>query len=168
MTPTEIIIHATATRPEWMARKPLAAKIAEITSWHKQRGFRTIGYHWIIDRTGETLPGRPETEQGAHVKGHNRNTLGVSLVGGFGGAATDKFDDHFTVKQRTALENLIADIQTRHNITKLSGHNEYANKGCPCFDARSEFSLRPKQQKATSFFAGIIALIMKIFSNWKG
>ena len=163
MTPTEIILHASATRPEWMERKPLSAKIAEIDSWHRDRGFRKIGYHWIVDRTGEVLPGRPETEQGAHVQGHNRNTLGICLIGGFGGAATDKFNDHFTAAQRIALTDLIADIQTRHKLTKLSGHNEYANKGCCCFDARSEFSLRPAPKAQTSMFAGIIALILSLF-----
>ena len=161
MTPTEIILHASATRPEWLKSRPLSRKIAEITSWHRARKFRTIGYHWIIDRSGEVLPGRPETEQGAHVKGHNRNTLGICLIGGFGGAATDKFNDHFTAAQRIALTDLIADIQTRHKITKLSGHNEYANKGCPCFDARSEFSLRPK----TTAHPSMLALILKLFTK---
>ena len=165
MTPTEIIVHCSATRPEWLKSRPLSRKIAEIDSWHKARGWKGIGYSYVIDRTGEVLPGRGENEQGAHVKGHNRNTLGICLLGGFGGAATDKFNDHFTAAQRIALTDLIADIQTRHKITKLSGHNEYSAKACPCFDVRSEFSLRPKQPSATG---GLLALIMKIFTSWKG
>jgi hypothetical protein len=163
MTPTEIILHASATRPEWLKSRPLSRKIAEIDSWHRARGFRKIGYHWVVDRDGTTLPGRSETEQGAHVKGHNRNTLGICLIGGFGGAATDKFNDHFTAAQRIALTDLIADIQTRHKITKLSGHNEYSVKACPCFYARSEFTLTGG--KTPSLFAWVIALIMKIFTR---
>ena len=165
MTPTEIILHASATRPEWLKSRPLSRKIAEIDSWHRDRGFRKIGYHWIVDRTGEVLPGRPETEQGAHVKGRNSQSLGICLIGGFGGAATDKFNDHFTAAQRIALTDLIADIQTRHKLTKLSGHNEYANKGCCCFDARSEFSLRPAPKAQTSAFAAIIAAILRLFTK---
>ena len=159
----EIIIHCSATRPDWLKGKPAAVKVAAIRKWHvEDRGWSDIGYHWVIDRNGEVLPGRPEGKQGAHVRGHNRNTLGVSLIGGFGGSAVDTFDDHFTGAQRLALEKLIADIQKRHKITKLSGHNEYANKGCPCFDVRSEFSLSQKQVKPKP------SLYARIGQAWSG
>jgi len=33
------------------------------------------------------------------------------------------------------LRDLIADLKQKYpTITKVSGHNEYSNKGCPCFD----------------------------------
>jgi len=42
----EIILHCSATRPEWMGNAPLSAKRAEIRRWHMQdRGWRKIGYH---------------------------------------------------------------------------------------------------------------------------
>jgi hypothetical protein len=42
---TEIILHCADTRPEWMAGRPLAEKVAEIRRWHvEERGWRDIGY----------------------------------------------------------------------------------------------------------------------------
>jgi hypothetical protein len=76
-----------------MAGPPLAEKIAEIRRWHvQQRGWRDIGYHWVIDRDGAVAPGRKETEVGAHVEGHNRGTIGICLLGGYGASADDPYD----------------------------------------------------------------------------
>lgn len=47
--------HATgpcrATRADWLAGRPLA----EIRTWHCAKGWRDIGYHWVIDRDGKVL-----------------------------------------------------------------------------------------------------------------
>jgi len=166
LIPTEIIIHCSATRPEWLEGEPLSRAVKTIDSWHKAKGWKGIGYHYVVGRNGKVLPGRPESEQGAHVRGHNQNTLGICLLGGFGGSADDTFNDHYTKEQRFALENLIVDIQTRHDITILSGHNIYANKGCPCFDVSKEFSLgKITVPQVPSLFDSIIAFISKLFSK---
>lgn len=130
----EIIIHCAATRPNWMDRQPLREQIAEIRAWHRERGWRDIGYHWIIGRDGSMLPGRPETEIGAHVAGRNSGTIGICLIGGFGSATTDRFSDHFTAQQGITLEQQIQAISMRTPITRISGHNEYAAKACPGFN----------------------------------
>jgi len=131
----EIIVHCTATRPEWYAGRSLEEKVAEIRRWHvSDRGWTDIGYHHLIDRNGEIAKGRAETVVGAHVSGHNRGTIGVSLLGGFGSSEDDDFSDNFTMSQDTALRALIADIQSRTLIKKISGHNNYAAKACPGFN----------------------------------
>lgn len=129
----EIIIHCAATRPEWMGNHSLRDQVAEIRNWHRARGWRDIGYHWIIGRDGSMLPGRPETEVGAHVAGRNSGTIGICLIGGFGSATTDRFSDHFTGRQGITLEQQIQAISMRTPITRVSGHNEYAAKACPGF-----------------------------------
>ena len=132
----EIILHCSDTRPEWLGGAPLAAKVAEIRRWHmRDRGWRDIGYHWIIDVDGQRAAGRPETEVGAHVAGHNAGTLGICLIGGFGADADadDTFADHFTPTQARTLRALIADIRSRTQIVKVTGHNTYAAKACPGF-----------------------------------
>lgn len=136
---SEIIVHCTATRAEWWAGRPTADKVAEVRQWHvRDRGWRDIGYHFLIDRDGTVATGRPLDQVGAHVAGHNTGTIGISLFGGHGGATTDKFEDNFTSEQDAALRNLIANLQNRFpSISKISGHHEYANKACPCFDVRS-------------------------------
>ena len=132
---TEIIVHCSATRPDWMKDATSTAKVDEIRRWHVQdRGWRDIGYHWIIDRDGTVKPGRPENQIGAHVAGHNTGTLGVCLIGGHGSSERDQFSEHFTPAQNKALRTLIDLIETRATIKRVSGHNQYAAKACPGFN----------------------------------
>lgn len=138
---TEIILHCADTRPEWMAGRPTSEKVAEIRRWHVQeRGWRDIGYHWVIDRDRTVAIGRRETEIGAHVEGHNRGTLGVCLVGGYGASADDTFERNFTVAQAVAVTRLIGEIKGRATIRKVLGHNDYAAKACPGFRVAEFFS----------------------------
>lgn len=130
----EIIIHCTATRPDWERTLLPKKKLAIIRGWHKDRGWSDIGYHFVIFRDGTVLPGRPIEKIGAHVKGHNTGTIGVSLEGGFGSATTDSFSDHFTEEQERALKDLLKDLQSKYDIDKITGHNQYAAKACPGFD----------------------------------
>jgi N-acetylmuramoyl-L-alanine amidase len=130
----EIIIHCTATRPDWWWNKNPQAKVKEVCRWHLDRGWSDIGYHYLIDRDGTVVTGRPLDRTGAHVKGHNTGTIGIALFGGFGGSAGDSFADNFTEDQERALLDLIAKLKADHpSITKISGHNQYAAKACPCF-----------------------------------
>jgi N-acetylmuramoyl-L-alanine amidase len=58
----------------------------------------------------------------------------VSLVGGRGGCKEDEFLDNYTKDQDDTLRGLIGDLKQDYpSITKISGHNEYASKACPCF-----------------------------------
>ena len=139
---TEIIIHATDTRPNWLAGHPIEDKLAEITRWHvEDRGWRAIGYAFLIDRDGSYIGGRDldddgdfAEEIGAHTKGYNTNTIGIALIGGYSGAASDKFEDHYTPEQEKTLKMLMGKMMDRYGPLKVSGHNQYANKACPCFD----------------------------------
>jgi peptidoglycan hydrolase-like protein with peptidoglycan-binding domain len=129
----EVCIHCSATRPDWMGDDSYK-KLEEITRWHvRDRGWRAIGYHWVIDRNGRTMVGRRETEIGAGVEGHNRGVIHVCLIGGFGSAAKDRFADHFTPTQDRTLRDLLQGIGMRTAIRTVSGHNEYAAKACPGF-----------------------------------
>jgi N-acetyl-anhydromuramyl-L-alanine amidase AmpD len=132
----EIVIHCTATNPSWYADKSAQDVAQEIRRWHTQeRKWSDIGYHFIVHRNGEVATGRPVSRSGAHVAGHNKNTIGVSLVGGRGGCSDDSFLDNFTEEQEKALRELIEDLKKDHKtITKVTGHNDYASKACPCFD----------------------------------
>ena len=130
----EIIVHCSDTRPDWMTSAGISAQRAEIRRWHLARGWADIGYHWVIARDGAVTAGRPETQVGAHVEGHNAGTIGICLIGGHGSAATDRFSDHFTPAQDLTLRQLLLGIGMRTQITRISGHNEYAAKACPGFN----------------------------------
>lgn len=131
----EIIIHCTDTRPNWWADRTSAEKVAEVRRWHvEERNWSDVGYHFLIDRDGTVVEGRPLEKTGAHVKGHNTGTVGISLFGGHGGSAGDQFLDNFTEDQERALMQLIRQLQDNYpTITNVSGHNQYAAKACPTF-----------------------------------
>lgn len=132
---TEIILHCSDTKPEWSDAKTDQQVVDEIRLWHtRDRGWKDIGYHYIINRNGHVMAGRPLDTVGAHVQGHNTGTIGICLIGGHGGNEGDKFDDHFTAEQRAAVLKLNADLKVRFPaIMRVSGHNMYAPKACPCF-----------------------------------
>ena len=64
-----IVIHCSATKP---SMDHVDAK--EIDRWHRQRGWRKIGYHWVIRRDGIVEEGRELGEVGAHARGFNWKT----------------------------------------------------------------------------------------------
>jgi N-acetylmuramoyl-L-alanine amidase len=142
---TEIILHCSDTKPAWSDSKTDKQVLDEIRLWHtRDRGWKDIGYHYVITRNGIVMTGRPIDQVGAHVQGHNTGTIGICLVGGNGGNENDKFDDHFTAEQRAAVLKLIADLKVRFPaIMKVSGHNEYAPKACPCFAVPAFLAEKP-------------------------
>jgi hypothetical protein len=145
----EIFVHCSATQPDWMEGEPLSAKVAEISRWHKKRGWLTGGYHYYIDRNGEIATGRDESVVGAHVAGHNTGSLGICLIGGHGSSENDPFSKNYTTEQEIALFNLIQDIKTRAKITKIRGHNEVAAKACPGFNVKRWLQGKPAKPKLT-------------------
>ena len=69
-----IIVHHSASHPDSTTRELIEA-------WHKERGFRCIGYHGVIECGGEMRPGRPFNQQGAHCLGWNDRALGICVTG---------------------------------------------------------------------------------------
>ena len=143
------IIHCTATRSNWLEGKTSQQKVDEVRRWHvEDRGWSDIGYHYLIDRDGTLVEGRPLERTGAHAKGHNTGSVGISLFGGHGGNVSDQFEDNFTEDQDLALRELIAKLKADHPITKIIGHNEVANKACPTFVVRDWLAKAPAVAQA--------------------
>ena len=127
----EIIVHCTAT-PEG---RPVTIK--EITNWHKQRGFSTIGYHYVVMLDGSVQNGRDVNVSGAHCTNHNSISIGVCYVGGCDKNMNAK--DTRTDTQKRALLDLLKRLRTMYPTAKIYGHRDFANKACPSFDARNEY-----------------------------
>ena len=147
----EIIVHCTATRPEWFSGHSTSEKVAEVRRWHvSDRGWDDIGYHYLIDRDGTLATGRPLDKIGAHTQGHNTGSIGIALFGGHGSSKSDTFDKNFTPEQDAALRELIGRLEQEHGITKVSGHNQYAAKACPGFNAPAWYKNKPPKKERTS------------------
>ena len=127
-----IIVHCSAT-PEGKD-----FTVDDITRWHKARGFKTIGYHFVIYRDGSIHKGRPVSEEGAHCAGHNANSIGVCYIGGL--AADGKTPkDTRTDAQKLSLRNLLSQLKKNYPGVAIRGHRDFAAKACPSFDATKEY-----------------------------
>ena len=149
-----IVVHCSATRAGQDVRA------SDIDKWHKERGFKMIGYNYVIDLDGTVEIGRPLTMDGAHCntagtsgKSYNKHSIGICIVGGLdenGNPADTRTDP-----QKVSCANLIAKLEMEYNIVDVLGHrdaspdlngdgkitkNEWI-KMCPCFDVRSEFPI---------------------------
>lgn len=127
----KIVIHCSATKPSQ------DFGYQHIYKMHINRGFSDIGYHYIIKRDGELQPGRDENKPGAHVAGHNLNSIGICLIGGVNEKM--KAENNFTEAQWATLEPLVANLLTNHPHAEVLGHRDFpgVKKDCPCFDVRS-------------------------------
>lgn len=134
----EIIIHYTAT--------PQGEEFsnAQIKASHLARGFSDIGYHYVIGLDGEIRPGRSEAIAGAHCTGHNSRSVGVCYVGGCPPRSVKGWQnigrDTRTEAQKKALLSLIRELKSRYPGATVHGHNEFANKPCPGFNAAKEYA----------------------------
>ena len=128
----KIIIHCSDT-PEGRPNT-----VADITAWHKQRGFRTIGYHYVIYLDGQIVEGRPIESVGAHCPSHNRDSIGICYIGG---RTSDmkEFKDTRTPEQKQSLVELITALRTQFPDAKVYGHRDFACRACPCFNAKEEY-----------------------------
>ena len=127
----KIIIHCTATKEGQFV------DIAEVTKWHKARGFNTIGYHYLIGLNGEVWEGRKEGIVGAHTEGLNAKSIGICYVGGLDASLKPK--DTRNTKQKESLIKLVNELKKKYPQATVHGHNEFSKKACPCFDVSKEF-----------------------------
>lgn len=131
----KIIIHCSDSK--W-------GNLEELTRWHKERGFVTVGYHYIIlngyltyadykednykpNFDGVLVAGRDESLPGAHTLGQNEDSIGICLIG----------VNHFTLAQFQKLEKLCIDLMKKYNlkVSDIYGHYEFATyKTCPNFN----------------------------------
>ncbi len=131
---------------------------ALIDGWHRVRGWDGIGYHYVIlngypDEESHRLrrpqfwldgaveAGRPLEVVGAHVRGHNRGSVGICLIG----------KGQFTQQQFESLSRLIDELHQTHPHLRIAGHYELLcpndpPKTCPNIDMDWLRGLLPSDQ----------------------
>ena len=123
---------------------------AMITKWHLDRGWSTIGYHYVILNgwfkkgvfnrkfDGHLETGRPldddnvveSHETGAHVYGFNKGTIGICLIGE---------SDDFSPQQMSELIQLLIDLKEQFGPFELYQHSELDNKKPHCAGLKMEW-----------------------------
>jgi len=116
LKPDYIVIHTAAHGARGVDYDTTAA---EIDSWHKGRGWRGIGYHFVIRKNGDVENGRMLMCQGAHALGINNRSIGI-CCSGHGDISP------LTEKQQASLLTKIRMLQVRFDIMDLNviGHRE--------------------------------------------
>lgn len=127
----KIIVHCADT-PEGRD-----VRVEEIRRWHKAKGWNDIGYHYVIDIDGTIEAGRDIECAGAHTQGQNANSIGICYVGGCDAKMQPK--DTRTEAQKQSLRLLIKFLKSKYKDAKVFGHRDFAQKACPCFDAKKEY-----------------------------
>ena len=135
---TFIVIHCSAVRPGQQS------SAADIDRWHKDNGWKGIGYHYVVRRDGSIEQGRSLEQVGSHVVGHNKHSIGICYEGGMDD--TGRNVDTRTPAQKVTLRRLVEDMHARFPKAVIVGHhNLNPLKDCPCFDAVSEYwDLQPQ------------------------
>lgn len=136
-----IVVHCTATK------EGQDFHACDIDKWHKQRGWKGIGYHYVVDLDGTIEKGRNESEIGSHVAGWNKNSIGVVYVGGLDKNGNPK--DTRTEAQKESLWKLLCALLVKYPSAIIRGHRDFPNvkKACPCFDAMKEYSVINLKEK---------------------
>lgn len=146
----KVILHCAAINSGQFKGWTPFQVFSEINRWHKQRGFKSFGYHGLITPEGEFYKGRPYTEIGAHCIEANRGSLGFLLIESVKitelvrvGKPGDepltyrkpRFDDWYTQAQAAKLRAVLKSLP---GIQTVEGHNDYAPRLCPGFKVYTE------------------------------
>jgi hypothetical protein len=96
-------------------------------NFHKHiRGWKDIGYHYLIDWEGRVLEGRPVDRMGAHVENKNTGAIGVVLMGNLSRQRP-------TEKQLASLRALLKWLMYTYEIPadRITGHYQNKKTTCP-------------------------------------
>ncbi len=129
----KLIIHCSATR-----ECDDSVNASVIDRWHKARGWKGCGYHFIVLIDGTIETGRMIDKVGAHVKGMNKSSIGICYIGGLERDGKTPKDTR-TPEQKESLLLLIKTLNKIYPEATLHGHNEFSNKACPSFDVQSQY-----------------------------
>tara|TARA_B100001123_G_C15297558_1_gene1019796 strand:- start:315 stop:1619 length:1305 start_codon:yes stop_codon:yes gene_type:complete len=104
-------------------------QVKAIQEFHQDgRGWNDIGYHFLVDLSGNIYQGRPEIVIGAHVGGANTGNIGVCILGCYHPPETGwPCYDTMTKETENALTYLYAWIADTYAIAPqvLLGHRDY-------------------------------------------
>lgn len=128
-----LVVHCTATPPDTKVQ-------SLIDYWHKVLGWKNNGYHFVIDRNGNTSKITPLNKIANGVKGYNQNAIHISYIGGVD--SKGKATDNRTTEQKESLLYNLRNLQRQFPNAEILGHRDFAGvkKECPCFDAKKEYS----------------------------
>jgi N-acetylmuramoyl-L-alanine amidase len=120
-----IVLHSSMTPPS-----------EKITAETVRRAFREArqidtGYHYVIERDGTVVDGRPHDAVGNHCDGFDDESIGVLVLGG----ADEEGDavDNFTPEQVVSLTALLRSLIKVYPRADITSHGQMPENYCECF-----------------------------------
>jgi hypothetical protein len=131
----KLTLHHAAGWQAWTLEEG-KEQVKAIQEFHQEgRGWSDIGYHFLVDLSGNIYQGRPEIVIGAHVGGANTGNIGVCMLGCYHPPETGwPCYDTMTKDTEDALVHLYAWIADTYTIDAqvLLGHRDYfGTTACP-------------------------------------
>ena len=123
-----IVLHCTATAQN--------AKISAILDyWKNTLGWKSPGYHYIIEADGKVTNLQPIEKLSNGVAGHNSYSINISYIGGIDNRG--RAIDNRTPEQKASMIKLVFELLQKFPNAKVQGHRDFpgVNKACPCFNA---------------------------------
>lgn len=129
-----IAIHCTASQPT-------ATVQAILRYWKDHLGWKSPGYHLLIEANGTIHRLLDFNGIANGVRGFNKETIHISYIGGVD--KQGKPLDNRTAVQKEAILKCIKEVieWSDNKCLIIQGHRDFpnANKACPCFDAKAEY-----------------------------
>jgi N-acetylmuramoyl-L-alanine amidase len=123
-----IVIHHSAS--------PLSTTLEDIDQWHRAKipPWTGCGYHLVCESNGTMRKGRRIGRMGAHVRGWNRHSIGICLVGDntFPG-------EGWTQPQIASLHEMLRSLRVLFPEAEVLGHRDLPKTAtvCPGLDIRA-------------------------------
>ena len=121
-----VIVHHT-WRPTASDYRGLST-VRGVRRYHmNQRGWSDNGYHIMIGPSGDIFLCRPMNRPGAHCRGQNQHSIGLSYIANFDS------EDPKDYPGTAVGQQVVAALLARFSLTPddIHFHREYANKTCP-------------------------------------
>jgi N-acetylmuramoyl-L-alanine amidase len=131
-TITHIVVHCSATGQD--------AKVEAIQRYWKQNlGWKSPGYHYIIEADGKETQLLTIAQPSNGVKGWNKSIINICYIGGVD--KLGKPTDNRTDAQKRQLMTRLKALKTMFPNAIIQGHKDFPNvaKACPSFDAKTEY-----------------------------
>ena len=133
---SHVVVHHSAS--------PLSTTAQDISEWHTANGWGGAGYHIICESTGRLVLGRRIGRIGAHVRGWNKNSIGICLVGNNTIEA-----DSWTDAQIISLGEMYFVMRTLFPDAEWLGHRDLPGTAteCPGLSVKELISQFTKRNK---------------------
>lgn len=139
-----LVVHCTAS--------PQTQKVSDILAyWKNALGWKTPGYHVLVEANGKAHELVPINTPSNGVKGYNTHSIHISYIGGVD--KNGKAIDNRTPEQKETILRYLKKWKALYPKAKIQGHRDFSPdkngngridpweriKECPSFDAIPEY-----------------------------